>query len=607
MISGRAPRRPADLVLFSVWLGLVYGLLEAALLQGLVEFSSLKMWSNGVNPRIAWVAPLVNAGIFGLAGLALAGLLRLAPERTRPWIWTLAVAALVGAAGFGLGMTSRALMRWAIVLGTIGATVRGFQLGRLRTELRFARRTLPAVVAIAIAAGAAAEIWMWQQERAMLAALPPARSGSPNVLILILDTARADHLSTYGYTRPTTPAIDAIAREATLFEWAYSTSHWSSPGHLAILEGHYGLPDIPSRLRARLPDRAPIAEVLARRGYATFASSANSMWFTPKAGFGRGFSRFDVYFHTAADTFGRTYFGKVPLVLFRDPGGWFDAPWRKRAPQNNRDLLDWIDRARQMGRPFFATVNYMEAHDPYWPPAPYTHTFNPHLTRRGLLALHSGPYPRSNLTPPQIQMVVDAYDSSLVYLDAMLGELFAELTRRGILDDTVLIITADHGEALGEESRFGHESPILRQEVSRVPLIVRFPRAVTAGVRVRRPVSISQIPATVAALLGLDDDRRRYALDALSAGAAAPERGVLIAGSGRGAIAVDRWFLLDHPISQQRFLYDMQTDVKQTQNLYGRADLADIQAMLVERLTQLRKTLLPPRTAKDADAELPPR
>jgi arylsulfatase A-like enzyme len=502
-------------------------------------------------------------------------------------------------------MTPRALMRWAIALVTIGALVRGFQLGRARTDLRFARRTLPAVVAVVVLAGGAAEFWMWQQERRALASLPAARSGSPNVLVLILDTARADHLSAYGYTRPTTPALEAIAREGTLFEWAYSTSHWSSPGHLAILEGRYGPTDVPSRLGSRDPSHTSIAEVLARQGYATFASSANSMWFTPKAGFGHGFHRFEVYFDTVGDAIGRTFFGKMPLVAFRDPGGWFDAPWRKRAPDNNRELLDWIDRAHAMQRPFFAVVNYMDAHDPYWPPAPYTHTFNADLTRRGLLALHSGSHPRSNLTPAQIQMVVDAYDSGLVYLDAWLESLFTELKRRGILDDTVLIITADHGEALGEEGRFGHVSPILRQEVSRVPLIVRYPRDVPAGARVRRPVSISQIAATITALLGLDDDQRRYSSEPLTREDAAAERGVLIAGSGRSAIAFDRWFLIEHPVSRRRFLYDMDADPKQTQNLAGRGDLTDVQVMLEQRLAALRKRLLP--ATKDADTEMPPR
>jgi arylsulfatase A-like enzyme len=600
------PRRPRDLLLFSVWLGTIYGLLEALILQSLVEFSALDMWRNGVNPRILWVAPAVNAAAFGLAGLLLAAVLRLTPERRKPWTWTLAIALLAGAAGFGLVMTPRAITRSAVALVTIGALVRGFQMGRARTEFGFARRTLVRVVAIAIVAGGAAEVWMWDQERRALAALPPARPGSPNVLILILDTARADHLSSYGYDRATTPHIDGLAREGMLFERAYSTSHWSSPGHIAILEGHYDPGRVPSRFRPRSATHFPLAEVLARRGYATFASSANNMWFTPKAGFGYGFSRFEVYFHTVADTLARTFYGKMPLVVARDPGGWFDAPWRKRAPESNRELLDWIDRTRQLGRPFFAVVNYMDAHDPYWPPEPFTHRFNPTLTRRGLLALHSGSHPKSNLTPAQWQMVVDAYDSSLAYLDAALGDLFTELKRRGSLDDTILVITADHGEALGEEGRSGHVAPILRQEVTRVPLIVRFPRAVSAGQRIRRPVSLRQIPATITALLGLTEDRTRYAADPLLAAAPAADSGVLIRGGSRRAIAFERWFLIEHPGQQRRFLYDMELDEKQTTNLSGRPELDAIERMLMERLLALRKTLTPGRMSGE-EVPLPPR
>ncbi len=600
-----APRSPRDLFIFSIWLGLVYGLIEALLLQSLVEFSSLTMWRNGVNPRILWVAPLVNGLLFGAAGALLAGALRFSSQRLRPWVWTMSITLLYGLAGFGLVMSPRAFERWAIVVITLGALVRGFQGGRARQELGFGGRTLPRVLAVVALAGLAGEAWTWRQESSFLASLPAGDPSKPNVLLLILDTARADHFSSYGYGRATTPQMDALAREGTLFEFAYSTSHWSNPGHTAILEGRYGRGRVPNRWQQDTFKHSPLATVLARQGYATFATSANSMWFTPKAGFGYGFVRFNVYFHNLGDALGRTYFAKVLLVLIRDPGGWFDAPWRKRAPQNNRELLHWMEKARELGRPFLAVANYMEPHDPYWPPAPFTHKFNSQITRRGLLGLHSGPFPRPNLSPGQLQTVVDAYDSSLAYLDAQLGDLFGELRRRGLLDNTIVVITSDHGEALGEDGAFGHVAPIVRQEVSRVPLIVRYPPAYPAGRRIRRPVSIYQIPAMITSVIGLPE-AQLYSAEPLSPDPVLPGEGALVTARRRYAVAYGPWFLLDNQRLNRRFLYDMEKDPQQKEDLAGRPELADIERQLLHRLAKLRAKLTPPRVVQDTEAEPPP-
>jgi arylsulfatase A-like enzyme len=534
----------------------------------------------------------------------LAAVLRLAPGRVKPWVWTLAVTLLSGLAGLSLAMSPRALERWAIGIITLGALVRGFQWARATPQAGSWGPRLKWTLAAAVLAGVVGETWIWSQESSFMSALPPGDPAKPNVLILILDTARADHLSSYGYGRATTPHMDSIAREGTRFEFAYSTSHWSNPGHTAILEGRYGRARVPNRLQKDTFQHSPLATVLARQGYATFATSANSMWFTPKAGFGHGFGRFNVYFHNLGDALGRTYLAKGLLVLIRDPGGWFDAPWRKRASQNNQELLAWMDRSQAAGRPFFAVANYMETHDPYWPPAPFTHTFNSRITRRGLLALHAGPFPRPDLTPEQLQTVVDAYDSSLAYLDAQLGDLFEQLRRRNILDKTIVVITADHGEALGEDGAYGHVAPIVRQEVSRVPLIVRYPPAYPAGHRVQRPVSIYQIPAMITSLLGLPD-AALYPAEPLSPDAAVPGEGVLITARRRYAIALGRWFLLDNQRLKKRSLYDMQNDPLQKVDLAGRPEHAEVERALLERVVQLRAKLTP-RLAQEAEAEPPP-
>ncbi len=596
----RTEQAPGALVAFSLWLGLTYGLLEAVILQGLVEFANLPMWRNAVNARILWVGPLVNGAIFGIAGALLAAIVRLVPSRIRSWAWVASLTVLIGTAGIGLAMTSRAITRWAVVAIVTGVFIRGLVWSWRRTELGFARRTLPRVAAAVLIAGLAGEAYMWQQERSALAALPPGDANKPNVLLLILDATRADHFSGYGYPRATTPHMDEIAQQGALFEHAYSTSHWTHPGHTAILTGKIGRVPPHSRRAGGQPPKS-LAEILAQQGYATYASSANSMWFTPKAGLGRGVARFNVYFDTLGDAVGRAYFGKALLVIFRDQGGWFDSPWRKRPPRSHQQLLDWVEKSWQLSRPFFAAINYMETHDPYWPPEPFTHHFNSGITRRGLAALHEGTFVRSNLTESQNQMVVDAYDSSLAYLDDEMGKLFAELNRRGLLENTLLLITADHGEALGEEGQHGHVTPILRQEVSRVPLIVRFPGRVPAGLRMSQPVSVNQIPATVASLLGLGAAEGLPA--ALSFDPATPTSGALIVGSGRAAVADGKWFLLENSRNGRHFLYDMHSDPAQKNNLADDPQFADAKGMMLGRLAELKKRYFPKATREE---EAPP-
>ncbi len=574
-----------DLLLLGVWFGLAYGLTEAILLLSLYEFSPLLMWRNGVAPPILWIGPAINLGLFFLAGCILAVLSSLAGKSAKGWAWPLAFALFCGAAAFGLLMAPLALQTWGCAVAAVGVAVQVFRWARRHFVIGFLRRTLVPLLIVVGVAGVGGAVWPKWRERESLRALPRPRAGYPNVLLIILDTQRADHLSSYGYARQTTPNLDRLASEGVLFEKAFSPSTSTPPSHLALLSGqtlrgdwYYGV-----RHQRFQP---LISETAAKQGYATIACVANSLWCTPKVGLGRGFVRFDVYFHSAADAFTRTFYGKVLAYIYRWWLGYFDLPGRKRAEEVNRELLEWIDRVRPSGRPFFAMLNYFDVHDPYIAPPPFRTQFSSRVTRKSLRALYRGSGLRPDLPLADVQLLIDAYDGSLVYLDHALGELRKELERRGLLDETLIIVTADHGEALGEFGQFGHVKPDLRQEVTHVPLILRYPPRVPAGLRVPHPVSLRQIPVTIADVLGLGSGLS-YEGRSLLARLEAPQEPVLVEAGPDRAVVFQQWHFILKDSKPQ--LYNLENDPREMTNLSGRPETARIEAQLRGQLAALTK------------------
>jgi arylsulfatase A-like enzyme len=172
--------------------------------------------------------------------------------------------------------------------------------------------------------------------------------------------------------------------------------------------------------------------------------------------------------------------------------GFEDIPARKRAPDMNRGLLRWLDRDP---RPFFAVVNYMDTHDPYMPPDPQRSRFSEEPRPGGILNWRVGRRV-VKLTEAQRQAEIAAYDGALSYLDEQLGSLLALLKQRGRLENTIVIVTADHGEMFGEHELFLHANSVYRG-VIHVPLIIRWPGHVPAGFRVSQPASQTWMPATI--------------------------------------------------------------------------------------------------------------
>jgi arylsulfatase A-like enzyme len=499
------------LLLMAAWFAVLTGLFEGV---GLLFFQRVNAARWGpmlhVSEPIVWISVVVDLILFSALAIAIAVVSRVVPR-----LRAIRIAAfmLSSAAAYDwLTVPARLYHSSCLLLAIgVGAAFTRWMSKREAGVLRFWRRSLPWLAATAVLALIAIQNGRWWREQRALAQLPSPPPGAPNVLVIVVDTLRADHLSSYGYPRSTSPNIDRIAQEGVLFENAFSTCSWSFPSHVSLLTGRYqfehGIENmVPIPVfgpgAPNLDGYPTLGEALERRGYRTGAFSANRAWFSHDLGFGRGFIHFEDYFHSASDMFVRTLYGRefsrlvlartdhskyrrtlrwlgFEAILDRDDEGLgisAGSPGvRKRATVVNQELLQWIDRGAQ--RPFFAFLNYFDVHEPY-----------------------GGP--RSFATPAWPQGTgVDQYDDGVKYVDDSVGELMTELERRGLAGNTMVIITSDHGEELGDHGLHTHGAALYKSEIH-VPLIFWYPGHVPDGARVSAPITIAALPATVLEILG---------------------------------------------------------------------------------------------------------
>ncbi len=380
-------------------------------------------------------------------------------------------------------------------------------LSRLLTRRESVVRTASAVLAIgggALVVGLS--LWFPRhrvaQERSTLASLPPAPDGAPNVLLIILDTVRADYLSLYGASEETTPNLVRWAQQATVFEQAYSTAPWTTPSHASLFTGLYPSVHGASFTTALSPDHRTLADVLQEHGWATGGFTANYVATRYESGLSQGFLRYEDLMNTFEEVAKSTTITQSDnLLLFWSAmevgrGGqialkrFFSSDFaphftewahdEKSAAQVRGQFTQWVDEL-PAGRPFFAFLNFFDAHSPYRPPEPYYSMFrNPPLT-------------------------VDRYRGGIRYLDDQLDSLFRGLERRGKLQNTIVIVTSDHGEQFGEHGQVAHGNSLYRQ-LLHVPLFVMYPRAVPSGMRVKTQVSGVDMAATVLDLTSVPQD-----------------------------------------------------------------------------------------------------
>ncbi len=350
----------------------------------------------------------------------------------------------------------------------------------------------------------------------------------PNILLVVLDATRADACSCYGASQPTTPSLDRLAAEGTLYEQAIAPAPWTLPSFASLFTGYY-----PNQLgiyeQRRLPPSVPtLASILSEEGYASFAISGNS-WMSTAFRQGRGYQHFnklwqilqtaeDVNEVAVLDEVHRDS-SRVRALLSRWSQGnparniantAYNSLWAFRRDYGARRILRpfrlWT---RAQASPWFAFVHYMEAHLEYKPPATWRRRFVRNMdAARELLKedqtrlawRHMAGVER--LSVEKLAAWRDLYIAEVAYNDWHLGELIRALEQDESLDQTAVIVTADHGESLGEHGLLSHQYGVY-DTLIRVPLVIRYPPLFAAGARVAGQVQMMDIFATILALAGV--------------------------------------------------------------------------------------------------------
>ncbi|MBN1272418.1 MAG: sulfatase [Candidatus Aminicenantes bacterium] len=314
------------------------------------------------------------------------------------------------------------------------------------------------------------------------------RSKPLNVVLISIDTLRPDHLGCYGYTRPTSPTIDRLAREGVRFERAFSSTSWTLPAHLALFTG---LPDLVHRVMTedeRLDDnRITIAEIFKRNGYRTWGIFTGP-FLLPRWGFDQGF---DAY---------------MDLTLYDkklDGAEMLQASERGRTTPGALDKVEDLLSERK-DDPFFLFLHLFDVHADFDPPPPYDQMFDPDYSGPvNGIDIMNNPNIHAGMNLPDLAHLVSLYDGEIRFVDEMgISRLMDLLDAHGLLERTLIVITSDHGEEFFEHGVFGHRQN-LYDTTLRIPLILWAPGLVPLGVTVKRQIRIIDIMPTVLELCGL--------------------------------------------------------------------------------------------------------
>ncbi|MEQ1502187.1 MAG: sulfatase-like hydrolase/transferase [Myxococcota bacterium] len=346
---------------------------------------------------------------------------------------------------------------------------------------------------------------------------PPPKP--PNVLIILWDTTRADRMSLYGYELGTTPRMKAWAEEnGVVFERAISPDMWTVPSHASLFTG---LP--PGTHGAGFDhrwldnERTTLAEWFGEKGWDTFAFSANPNLSPNRVNLLQGFQAVEtswsrkwrnaVIAHTKDKLIRRDMSTEIsPGSKSRHAGtGFYNA-----APIAHDSFVGWLDTREHPEKPFFVYLSYMEAHKPRVPTLDSRRVVADDETIGLGLATDLSfknqllyGYGKKSYTPEELVAINRVYDAALRDLDDATADLLDDLKARKILDDTIVVFTADHGEQLGEHQQFGHRSGVY-QQLLHVPLVIAYPRKVAAR-RVSAPVSNLELFDTIVELSGIED------------------------------------------------------------------------------------------------------
>ncbi|MGH9501906.1 MAG: sulfatase-like hydrolase/transferase [Terriglobales bacterium] len=391
-----------------------------------------------------------------------------------------------------------------------------------------------------------------------LATTVPSRRLPPNVILITIDTVRADHVGCYGATEVKTPTLDGLARDGIVFERAISQVPLTWPSHAAILTGTYpfqnGVQDFTGQPLD--PRFRSVAQVFKQQGYATGAV-VSAFVLDRSWGLARGFDYYDDAF--SAETFRSKDIGLVD----------------RKADESVTHAISWLQKSRR--RPFFFWLHLYDPHSPYDPPEPFRTEYRKH-----------------------------PYDGEIAYADHELGRLIAWLKQEKLYDGTAIVMLSDHGESLGDHGEKEHGFFIYNSTVH-IPLIVKPPaRRGFRPSRVARPVETVAVAPTLLRLAGIEGNmQKQFALPDLLAGAAENEGEAYsesfysfssFGWSPLHALETSRYHYIEAPIPE---LYDVTVDPQEKNNLAPQ-QTATV-AVLQEKLQSLlRRDPFKPTENKDS-------
>lgn len=326
-----------------------------------------------------------------------------------------------------------------------------------------------------------------------------------NVVLIVMDAVRADHLSCYGYNKPTTPFLEELAANGILFDGAFASAPWTPPSHASLFTGTYpsrhGV-DVNENLNLG-EENTTLAQILAASGYRTFAILPDAHLSSAR-GFHRGF-------HDYVETFRLPYF-KLDFGIMETSARNLLLGRDKRSSLINKLVKRWLTDNADSDIPFFAFINYKTAHNRYQSPWPFRRRFEikPTATQdKKKLDFFSeaGGYTymagKFEMSEEDLEVVRSRYDGAIACIDQRIRDLVQFLKAKKLYDDTLIMVTADHGENFGEH-RLAYHLFCLYDSLIRVPLIFHAPAIFRGPVRLPHLVSLTDILPTLVDLLNLD-------------------------------------------------------------------------------------------------------
>jgi arylsulfatase A-like enzyme len=349
----------------------------------------------------------------------------------------------------------------------------------------------------------------------------PTPDRQPNVLLVSIDTLRADRLGTYGFSQAHTPVLDQLAKEGTHFTRATCQLPQTDPSHAALMTGLYASTNgvkvhMVDRLR---PGSQTLATVFQSAGYQT-AGIYSWVSLDPQfCGLDQGFQTYQGYVIGRSGVFSnplleqlahtyRQLKSDVPVLSAADAAVGVSSDYENtldgRADVTNAGVFKWLD-GYDGKQPFFLWVHYYDPHYPYTPPAGYDHLFN--LDYHGSIdgsvnTIHELQHGQLHPSPDDLARLGELYQGEIAYTDSQFGELLARLAQMGVKDDTIIAVTGDHGESFGEHGDWTHGLKVYETEI-RVPLILRYPGRVPAGAAFPGPVQVIDLMPTLLDLAGI--------------------------------------------------------------------------------------------------------